>query len=156
MVKYLTQKAYEKLKKELNYLETEKRKEVAEDLRRAISFGDLSENAAYDDAKDAKSFLEGRIAELKNLLATAKIVSKEDNDRVQIGSQVTVAENEGKGERVIFRIVDSTEVDVSKGMISGESPLGKALLGRKEGDKVQVITPAGKITYKIIKIEDAD
>lgn len=148
--KYLTQEAYDKLKKELKYLETEKRKEVADQLRHAVSFGDLSENAAYSDAKDAKSFLEGRIIDLRNLLDTAKIVGKEKTDQVQIGSKITLESDKGK---IVFQIVDPSEVNVLKQMISYESPLGKAALGKKQGDDIEVEAPSGMVKYKIVKIE---
>lgn len=150
MEKYLTQEAYDKLKKELKYLETVKRKEVAEQIRHAVSFGDLSENAAYDDAKDAKSFLEGKIIEIRDLLESAKIVSGNKETGAQIGSRVTV---ECESEKMIFYIVDSTGADVLKGKISCESPIGQALMRKKEGDSVGVETPSGAVKYKIIKIE---
>jgi len=150
MEKYLTKQAYEKLRKELRNLETTKRREIAQQLKHAASFGDLSENAAYNDAKDAKSFLEGRITELRNLLFKAKIIEKEKTDCVQIGSKITV---ESENETVIFEIVPSIDVNASKGKISCESPLGKAFLNKKTGNKVKVETPMRQTEYKIIKIE---
>ncbi len=150
MERYLTKKAYERLKKELKELETTKRKEVAKQLRHAASFGDLSENAAYDDAKDAKSFLEGKIAELRELLFQAKIVEKGEESGVQIGSKVFLA---GADKKFSVRIVVPEEINVSQGKISYESPFGKALLGRKKGDLVNISTPTGQQKYKIEKIE---
>ncbi len=149
MERYLSREAYEKLKKELAYLETEKRKEVAERLQQAASFGDLTENAAYDDAKDAKSFLEGKIAELKELLRSAKIADKAGANFAAIGSKLVIA---GDEEEMELEIVSPSESDPLKGKISYESPLGKALLKKKKGDTAEVKIPGGKIKYKIIKI----
>jgi len=150
MVKFLTKEEYEKLKKELNYLKTEKRKEIAEDFKRAIDFGDISENAAYDEARSQKGFLESRISELKSLLAEAKVIESKGRDSVGVGSTV---ELESNGEKMKFRIVGSVGTDVSKGKISYESPLGKALMGKKKGEIVEINVPAGRIKYKILKIK---
>ena len=150
MEKYLTKEAYEKLKKELKELETTKRREVAEQIRQAVSFGDLSENAAYDDAKDAKSFLEGRIIELRDLIFSAKIVEKGGENGVQIGAKVFLS---GAGEKFSVQIMVSEEINVAQGKISYESPFGKSLMGKKKGEEVVISTPSGKTKYKIIKIE---
>ena len=149
-VKYLTQEAYNKLKKELEYLETDKRKEVAEQLKHAASFGDLSENAAYDDAKDAKSFLEGRILELKDLLKKVKIVEKGQQGTIQIGSKVTIKSEDSEFN---VEIVAFTDVDPSKGKISYESPLGKSLIGKKQGDTIKMEIPSGIAEYEIIGVD---
>lgn len=151
MEKYLTPTALEKLKQQLKYLKKVKRKEIAERLRETASFGDLSENAEYREAREAQSFLEGEILELENLIRNAKIIKPITiKETVTIGSKVQV---ENKDERKEFQIMSSVEADPLKGKISIESPLGKALLGKKKGEKVQVKTPEGKTEYKILKIE---
>jgi len=147
---YLTKGEYEKLKKEIEYLEKVKRKEVAEALKHAASFGDLSENAAFEAAKTEQRMLERKIAELKNFLSQVKVVEKEKGDQVQIGSTVYL---ECGGERMKFKIVGVIEANIREGKISCESPLGKALLGKKSGERVEVITPGGKVNYKIVKVE---
>lgn len=148
--KYLTPEGLEKLKKELNYLKKVKRKEIAERLKKTASMGDLSENAAYHEAKEAQGFLEGRILELEETIKEAKVVKKIDKAGwVQISSTVVVSSN-GKEEK--FKIVGTVEADPLNGRISLESPLGKALLDKPEGAVVTVKTPNGKIEYKIIKI----
>lgn len=151
MEKYLTPEGLEKIKKELKELKTVKRKEISEKLTKAISFGDLSENAAYSEAKEAQAFLEGKISELENLIHTAKVVEKEKKSGwVQIGSVVIV--NSG-GNVQKFEIVGATESDPSLGKISNESPLGRAFLDKPVGATVEVQTPKGTIKYKIVKIE---
>lgn len=151
MTKYLTLEGLEKFKKELNYLKTVKRKEIAERLRHTASFGDLSENFAYRETKEAQFFLEGRILELEETVRNTKIIEKKKQaDRVQIGSTVLVVSNNKKGK---FRIVGSEETNPEQGQISYQSPLGKALLGKSVGAKVKIETPTGKIEYKILKIE---
>ena len=151
MEKYLTPTALEKLKQQLKYLKKVKRKEIAERLRETASFGDLSENAEYREAKEAQSFLEGEIFELENLIRNAKIIKPiAIKEIVTIGSKVRV---ENKDEKKEFQILSSVEADPLKGKISIESPLGKALLGRRKGEKIQVKTPEGKIEYKILKIK---
>lgn len=156
---YLTKETLEKLKQKLKNLKEVKRKEIAQRLKRAISFGDLSENAAYEEAKEAQAFLEGEILELENLIRKAKIIKPgAKKGKVIIGSKVSL-QNKGtrpelaEGEKTGFQIVSSVEANPSKGKISAESPLGKALLGKKKGDKIQVKTPEGKIEYQILKIE---
>jgi len=150
MTKYLTPESLEKFKKELDYSENVKRKEISKQLKQAASFGDLSENAAYDEAKEAQGFLEGRILELKAIIAEAKIVKKKENGEVQIGSVVSFSSN-GKKEK--FQIVESEEADPLQGKISHKSPLGEILLGKTKGDEVNRETPEGKIKYKILEIE---
>ncbi|PIP25195.1 MAG: transcription elongation factor GreA [Candidatus Nealsonbacteria bacterium CG23_combo_of_CG06-09_8_20_14_all_36_12] len=151
MEKYLTQEGLGKLKKELEYLKTTKRKEIAERLERAISFGDLTENAAYQEAKEAQAFLEGRILELEDIIRNAVLISNQKKKEfVQIGSIVEV-KSQGKKEK--FQIVGSEEARPLEGKISYNSPLGKALLNRKKGEKFQVQTPETKREYKILKIE---
>lgn len=151
MTKYLTPEGLEKLKKELNYLKKVNRKEIAERLKQTASLGDLSENAAYDEAKEAQAFLEGRILELEETIRRAEVVKKIDKAGwVQLGSTVIVSSN---NEEERFKIVGTAEADPLKGKISMDSPLGKALLDKPEGATVTVDAPNGKIKYKIIKIE---
>ncbi|MBU0547021.1 MAG: transcription elongation factor GreA [Patescibacteria group bacterium] len=147
---YLTQEGLEKLKKELDYLENTKRKEISQSLKKAISFGDLSENAAYREAKDAQAFLQGRISELRNLINSAEIVTNQKKDIVGVGSKITLLFEK---EEIIFQIIGNTESDPLNGKISLSAPLGKALLGKREGDIVNVESPGGIIKYKILKIE---
>ncbi len=150
MIKYFTAEGLKKLKEELEYLETVKRKEISERIKYAAAFGDLSENAAYDEAKDAQGFVEGRIIELKEIISQAKVVSKKENGRVQVGSTVLVGSN---GEENKFKIVAPEEVDIMAGKISYQSPLGSALLNKEKSDKIKVKTPEGDKIYKIIKVE---
>jgi len=151
MSKYLTQEGLEKLKKELNYLKTVKRKEIAKRIKQAVSQGDLSENAAYHEAKDAQAFLEGKILELQKIIKEAKVVTKHGNGWVQVGSTVIVSPDNNKKEK--FKVVGSAEADSLNGKISVNSPLGKALLNKPKGATVKVETPAGEVKYKILKIE---
>jgi len=151
MVSYLNKESLKKLKKELNYLKNVERKKVAKQLEHAIGFGDLSENAAYHDAREAKEFLERKISELNQKIEEAVIIKTSKNiNKVQIGSIVFV---ESEKNELSFKIVDSEEVDISQGKISYDSPLGKTLLNKSKGSMVQVNTPTGKVEYKIIKIK---
>jgi transcription elongation factor GreA len=151
MPKKLTPEAYEKFKKELEYLKTVGRKEIAERLKRTASFGDLSENFAYQQAKEDQAFLEGRIAELEAILNDAIVIGKRQNKKVvNLGSKVTVMFD---GQKQKFQIVEPEEADSTKGKISFKSPLGQAILGKKPGDETIVETPNGKIKCKILKIE---
>ncbi len=150
MKKFLTREGYEKLKNELDYLKNVKRKEIAERLNHAIGFGDLSENAAYHEAKEAQSFMEGRILELEAMLRNAEIVENKNSGFVCLGSEVDL-ECEGKKEK--FKIVGPNEADPLLGKISAESPLGKALMERKQGETVIIETAEGKAKYKILKFE---
>ena len=149
----LTQEGYDKLEKELEYLRTEKRAEVAERIKVALGFGDLSENSEYDEAKTAQAENEVKIAELENKLRHAKIIDEKeiDTDTVQIGNTVKVLDVEFD-EEVEYTIVGSTEVDLTQNRISNESPMGKALLGAKKNQTVEVQAPAGVIKYKILSI----
>jgi len=150
MAKYLTSEGLEKLKKELNYLKTVKRREIAGRLRHTASFGDLSENFAYQQAKEDQAFLEGRILELKEIICQAKIIEKKENGKVQIGSMVLINSN---GDKEKFQIVEPEEANPQEGKISYQSPLGEALLSKSVGAKIKMKTPEGKIQYKILKIE---
>lgn len=151
MVNYLNKESLEKLKKELDYLKNTERKKVAKQLEHAIGFGDLSENAAYHDAREAKEFLERKISELTQKIEQAVIVkTPKGANNVQIGSTVFVESGKNK---LSFKIVDSEEVDTLHGKISYDSPLGKTLLNKRKGSVIQVDTPTGKVEYKIIKIK---
>ena len=149
----LTQEGYNKLEEELNYLRTEKRAEVAERIKVALGFGDLSENSEYDEAKNAQAENESRIVELENMLRHAKIINDKevDTEIVQVGNTVKIYDEEFK-EEVEYMIVGSTEVNLAENKISNESPLGKALLGKRRGDIAEVNAPAGIIKYKILDI----
>ena len=148
---FLTQEGYEKLKKELVYLRTVRRPEVAEHIRIAKEDGDLSENAGYDAAKNEQSFVEGRIMTLEAILKTAQIIEDQgQRDAVTLGSRVTVQE-EGYDPET-YQIVGSAEADPSGGRISNESPLGRALLGKAVDHIVEVNTPAGITTFRILEI----
>ena len=149
----LTKEGYNKLEEELNYLKTEKRTEIAERIKVAMGFGDLSENAEYDEAKTAQSENEQQISELEAKLRNAKVINEKeiDTETVQIGNVVKVKDMEFK-ETVEYTIVGSTEVSLAQNKISNESPLGKAILGAKKGDTVEVHAPAGVIKYKILDI----
>lgn len=150
----LTQEGYDSLDKELNYLKTEKRAEIAERIKVALGFGDLSENSEYDEAKTAQAENEVRIAELENKIRHAKIIDEKeiDTDTVQIGNTVKVLDIEFN-EEVEYTIVGSTEVNLAENKISNESPLGEALLGAKKNETVDVNAPAGVMQYKILDIK---
>ena len=149
----LTQEGYDNLEKELEYLVTEKRAEIAERIKIALGFGDLSENSEYDEAKNAQAANEAKIAELENKLRYAKIIdeSEIDTKTVQVGNTVKVLDMEFNEEES-YTIVGSTEVDLSQNKISNESPIGAALMGAKKGAIVEAQAPAGVIKYKIISI----
>ncbi len=150
MEKCFTKEGLKKLKEELAYLEKEKRKEVAEKLKHAASFGDLSENSAYDEAKNEQNLLEIRIAKLRKTIKEAKVIENGSNGEfVQLGSRLKV---EVDGEKKEFEIAESTSADPLEGKISCESPMGKAFLGKKEGDVCIVVTPSGEKKFRILKI----
>lgn len=150
----LTQEGYDNLDKELNYLKTEKRAEIAERIKVALGFGDLSENSEYDEAKTAQAENEVKIAELENKLRHAKIIDEKeiDTDTVQIGNTVKVLDIEFD-EEIEYIIVGSTEVNLAENKISNESPLGSSLLGAKKKQTVEVHAPAGIMKYKILDIK---
>jgi transcription elongation factor GreA len=150
---FLTKEGFQKLQDELDYLRTVKRQEVADRLHEAMEGGELIENAEYEAAKNEQAFVEGRIQELEILLATARVI--EDNkkrkaDAVQVGSTVTIQE-EGLEEET-YTIVGAAEANPREGKISNESPMGRAILNHRPGDEVQVETPDGSYTVRIIKI----
>jgi len=143
----------EELKNELEYLQTVREKEVADQIREARSFGDLSENSEYDEAKTEQGKLYSKIAEIKNLIENASIVEKSDEtDKVGIGSNVTVRDVE-TGEVESYQIVGSQEANPMSGRISDDSPFGRGLFGHKVGETVDVEAPAGTLKFEILKIE---
>ena len=150
----LTQEGYNNLEKELNFLKTEKRAEIADRIKVALGFGDLSENSEYDEAKNAQAENEVKIAELENKIRYAKIIDEKDIDTetVQVGNIVRVLDMEFD-EKIDYTIVGSTEVNLAENKISNESPLGKALLGAKKNRVVEVEAPAGVMKYKILSIK---
>ena len=150
---YLTEEGYDKIKKELEYLKTEKRAEISERIKIALGFGDLSENSEYDEAKNAQAENEALIAELENKVRYAKIIdeSEIDTKTVQVGNTVKLLDVEFN-EEVSYTIVGSTEVDLAQNRISNESPMGKALLGAKKNQTIEVQAPAGVIKYKVLSI----
>ena len=150
----LTQEGYDKLDEELNFLRTEKRAEIADRIKVALGFGDLSENSEYDEAKTAQAENEVRIAELEDKLRHAKIIDQKDinTETVQVGNIVKVLDMEFD-EKVEYQIVGSTEVNLAENKISNESPLGAALLGAKKNNVVEVNAPGGVMKYKILSIK---
>ena len=149
----LTQEGYEKLEKELEYLRTEKSAEIADRIKVALGFGDLSENSEYDEAKTAQAENEAKIADLENKVRYAKIIdeSEIDTKTVQVGNVVKVLDMDFEEEET-YTIVGSTEVDLSQNKISNESPIGAALIGAKKNQIVEVKAPAGIIKYKVLSI----
>jgi len=151
----LTPEGLDKLKDEIEHLSTVKRREVAERIKEAREFGDISENSEYDDAKNEQAMLEARIASLEEKLRSASVIdaSELDSNVVRVGSLVSV-KDEGSGKSLKYTIVGSTEANPSENRLSNESPVGKALLGRKKGDTVKVQLPNGKNReLKITKID---
>lgn len=150
----VSKEGFEKLEKELDYLRTTKRAEIAEKIKVALGFGDLSENSEYDEAKNAQAENEGKIAELENKIRYAKIIdeSEIDTKTVQVGNKVKVLDMEFD-EEVEYTIVGSTEVDLSQNRISNESPIGSALLGAKKNQVVEAQTPGGVVKFKILAIK---
>ncbi len=147
---YLTKEGLTELQAELDDLKNNKRKAVATSLKEAKEFGDLSENTDWDDAKSRQLFIEGRISELENILKRAKVIEGGASDEVTVGSTVDVQLEDDKH---TFKIVGSTEANPDAGKISHESPIGKALMGKKVGEHAEVQIPAGSITYKILKVK---
>ena len=143
------------LEEELQYLKTTREKEVAEQIKEARSFGDLSENSEYDEAKNEQGKLYSRIAELEEILLHAVIVdeSEMDSDKISIGCRVTVTNLENGKELPAYKIVGSQEADVMNRAVSEDSPFGKALMGACVGDEVSVEAPRGVIRYRVEKIE---
>ena len=153
----LTYTGLKKYEDELHDLKVNKRQEIAQKIKEAREQGDLSENAEYDAAKDEQRDIEARIVDLEKLLKNAEVVVEDeiDLDKISIGCQVKVLDVE-EDEEMEFKIVGSTEANSLKGKISNESPVGKALLGKKVGDTVTVETPAGEFSYKVLSIHRAN
>jgi len=150
---FLTREGYSKLQDELDNLRTDKREEIAQRLHEAMEGGELIDNAEYEAAKNEQAFVEGRIKELEILLATAKVIdeSAPHGTTVQVGTTVTIQEDDSSPET--YHIVGAAEANPALLRISNESPLGKALMSKKTGDKVQVDAPQGSFTVSILKVE---
>ncbi len=152
-VMILTVEGFQKLKDELDYLQKVKRREIAEKIKVALSFGDLSENSEYDEAKNEQGIMESRIAELENIISNAEVVDSSDisTDDIKVGNRV-VLKNIETGKVLEFRIVGPTESNKKEGKISNESPIGKACLGKAKGDVIDVEAPIGIVKYEIMDI----
>ena len=150
----MTASGLKKLEEELNYLKTTKRTEIADKIKVALSFGDLSENSEYDEAKNEQGILEGRIAELEKTLANAVIVDENElsTDTVNVGNKV-VLQNKGTKQKLTVTLVSGNEINIKEMKISDESPVGKAIIGHKVGETVEAETPAGVVKYKIVEID---
>ena len=151
----LSPQRFQELQEELNYLKTVREKEVSYLIKEARSFGDLSENSEYDEAKNEQGKLYSRIAEVENILANCVVIDEDENqdgEYVRLGSTITVLDKEF-GETVTYEIVGSQEADPLNGRLSEDSPFGKALLGKNKGDDVTVEAPAGLIHYQILDIQ---
>ena len=149
----LTEDGLKQLQDEVNYLSSVKREEVAERIRSAREFGDISENSEYDDAKNEQALLEGRIGMLQEKLRRARVIkdSDIDTDRVSVGSTVTLRDLDA-GEIRIYTLVGSAEADPTKAKLSNESPVGQAILGKRVGEAVTVPVPVGALKYEILAI----
>jgi transcription elongation factor GreA len=149
----LTKEGLQKLEDELEYLKSTKREELAERIKQAIAFGDISENSEYEDAKNEQAFVEGRIMSLEKTLKNARLMDETDSagDVVHLGSRVTLQEMKS-GRQVEVTLVSSVESKLKDGKISDESPVGRAIIGRAANEVVDVEAPAGIIKYKILKI----
>jgi transcription elongation factor GreA len=152
----LTSEGYERLKSEIEELSTTKRREVAERIRVAREFGDIAENAEYDDAKNEQMLLEHRIATLEERLRDARVITKKDiaKDVVSVGSKVKLRDVAAK-ETIEYHIVGSAEADPGANKLSNESPVGKAIIGHKKGETVEVTAPRGTLKFKILEIKAA-
>ena len=152
----LTPEGYEKLKQEIDYLSNEKRREVAERIKTAREFGDIAENAEYDDAKNEQALLEHRIAQLEERLRNARVITKKEisKDVVSLGSHVKLRDVEAK-KTLEYHIVGSAEANPAQNKLSNESPVGKAIIGHKKGETVEVSTPRGSLKFKIMEIRAA-
>lgn len=154
----ITKEGLKKLKDELELLKTVKRAEIAQRLKEAISYGDLSENAEYEEAKNEQAFIEGRILELEKQIKNARIITEHSDSKatkgkiIEIGSIVTVRNKTDGDDPETYTIVGSMEADPIDHKISNESPIGKALLGHEKGDVIDVIAPAGTFKYEVLKV----
>jgi transcription elongation factor GreA len=148
---YLTREGFKKLDAELEHLRTVKRPEVSERIRRSKDMTDVTDNAEYDEAKSEQGFVEGRIAELELTLAAAQIIEDSaSTEFVGLGSRVTVRDDTGDEDQ--YRIVGSMEADPKRGLISNESPVGRALLGKKPGESATVVAPGGSFDLTVVSI----
>ncbi len=152
----LTPEGYEKLKQEIDHLRTEKRREVAERIRVAREFGDIAENAEYDDAKNEQAMLEHKIAQLEERLLSARVITKKEisKDQVSVGSKVRLRDMQAN-KTFEYHIVGSAEANPAENKLSNESPVGKAIIGHKKGDVVEVSAPRGALKFKILEIKAA-
>jgi transcription elongation factor GreA len=152
----LTPEGYEKLKQEIEYLSTEKRREVADRIRVAREFGDIAENSEYDDAKNEQALLEHRIATLEERLIAARVIEADEvtSDAVSVGTKVRLKDMDAN-ETVEYHIVGSAEANPAEHRLSNESPVGKAIIGKKKGDVVEVAAPRGSLKFKILEIKAA-
>lgn len=151
---YLTNDGLYKLKQELDDLTNNQRPQLAKRLREAIKMGDLKENADYIAAKEDQAFIEGRILEIQDMISSSIIIDPKTNTQeVSIGSQVIIKENNKSDNTEKYTLVGSAEADPTAGLISHESPIGQALIGKSIGDTVEVNTPGGALSFKIIKIQ---
>lgn len=150
----LTEDGYKKLEEELSYLKGTKKMEVAERIKVAREFGDISENSEYDEAKNEQALLESKILEMENTLRLAKVVDNDDinTKKVGVGTTVTLF-NFALNKEVVYSLVGAAEVNIKEGKISNESPVGSALIGKKKGEEIFVETPGGLAKYRIDKIE---
>lgn len=149
---FLTREGHHKLEQELNYLRTVRRQEVARRLHQALKEGDILENAELEDARNEQAFVEGRILTLGSMLCDVVIIEEEGpHEAVGLGSRVTVVEGDGPPET--YHIVGSVEADPAKGLISNESPLGRALMGRRVGGEAVINAPDGTLVFKIVGIQ---
>ncbi len=151
----LTPDGYHKLKEEIEYLSTEKRREVAERIKHAREFGDIAENSEYDDAKNEQAMLEHRIAQLEERLRGARVIEEAATaDVVAIGTRVRLKDIDAN-ETIEYQIVGSAEANPAEHKLSNESPVGRAIMGRKKGETVEVAAPRGSLKYKIVDIKAA-
>ena len=152
----LTAEGYKKLQKEIEFLSTEKRRQVAERIRVAREFGDIAENAEYDDAKNEQAMLEHKIAQLEERLLSARVITKKEisKDTVSVGSKVRIRDVAAK-QTFEYHIVGSAEANPAENKLSNESPVGKAIMGHKKGDVVEVAAPRGSMKFKILEIKAA-
>jgi transcription elongation factor GreA len=152
----LTKEGYQKLKREIEDLSTRRRREIADRIKVAREFGDIAENAEYDAAKNEQAMVEARIAKLEERLASARVIEKRDisKDVVSVGSTVRLRDVDAK-QTVEYRIVGSAEANPAELKLSNESPVGRAIIGHKKGETIEVTTPRGSLKYKILEIKAA-
>jgi transcription elongation factor GreA len=148
---YLTREKHEELVKELDFLKTVRRREIAKNLEYAKSLGDLSENAEYQEARDEQAKLEDRISHLEAILQVAEIVKPRQSETIDVGSTVVV--RKAGGAESSYHLVGSEEADLASGKISDQAPLGAALIGKKKGDQVSIKTPGGMVVYEIVEVK---